>query len=136
MGRILRNTVPMFQNQLTPNWPDLERLNKHETCSKVKQQEYYNLRHRAQPLPSIASGTEVQVTTNNKPGVVLKETETPRQYIVQTPNAVTHRNRQHLIQFSLHTPNPIFRTKFITNTSDDCKEGNICISKVARNEHY
>ena len=69
MGRRLHNTVPMFQSQLTPDWPDLERLNKHETCSKIKQQEYYNLRHRAQPLPPITSGTEVQVTTDKKPGV-------------------------------------------------------------------
>ena len=61
----------MLQSQLTPDWSDLERLNKHETCSKIKQQEYYNLRHRAQPLPPITSGTEVQVTTDKKPGVVL-----------------------------------------------------------------
>ena len=104
MGRRLCNTVPMFQSQLTPDWLDLERLNKHETCSKIKQQEYYNLRHRAQPLPSITSGTEVHVTTDKKPGVVLKETETPRQYIVQTPSAVIHRNRRHLVPLSPQTP--------------------------------
>ena len=105
MGRRLRNIVPMFQSQLTPDWPDLERLNKHETCSKIKQQEYYNSRHRAQPLPPIASGTEVQFTTNNRnPGVVLKETETPRQYIVQAPSAVICRNHRHLIPLSPQTP--------------------------------
>ena len=84
MGRRLFNIVPMFQSQLMPDWPDLERLNKHETCSKIKQQEYYNARHRAQPLPPITSGTKVQVTTDKKPGVVLKETETPRQYCADT----------------------------------------------------
>ena len=104
MGRRLRNTVPMFQSQLTPDWPDLERLNKHETCSKIKQQEYYNLRYRTQPLPPIASGAEGQVTTDKKPGVVLKETETLRQYIVQTPSAVIRRNRRHLIPLSPQTP--------------------------------
>ena len=81
MGRKLRNTVTMFQSQLTLDWPDLERLNKYETCSKIKQQEYYNLRHRAQPLSPITLGTEAQVTTDKKPGVVLKLTETPRQYM-------------------------------------------------------
>ena len=64
MGHRLRKTVPMFQSQLMPDWPDLERLNRHETCSKIKRQEYYNSRRRAQPLPPIASGTEVQVTTD------------------------------------------------------------------------
>ena len=98
MGRRLRNTVPMFHIQLTPDWPDLERLNKQETCIEIKQQEYYNSRH------PIALGTEVQVTTDKKSGVVLKETETPRQYIVQTPNAVILRNRQHLIPLSPKTP--------------------------------
>ena len=104
MGRRLRNTVPMFQSQLTPDWPDLERLNKHETCSKIKQQEYYNLRHCAQPLPPITSRTEVQVTTNEKSGVVLKETKTPRQCIVQTPGTVIRRNRRHLVPLSPQTP--------------------------------
>ena len=41
MLRRLRNTLPMFQSQLTPDWPDLEQLNKHETCGKIKQIEYY-----------------------------------------------------------------------------------------------
>ena len=104
MGRRFRNTVPMFQIQLMPDWPHLERLNKHESCSKIKQQEYYSLLHRSQPLPPIALRTEVQVATNKKPGVVLKETETPRQYIVQTPSAVISRNRRHLIPFSPQTP--------------------------------
>ena len=104
MGHRLRNTVPMFQSQLMPDWPELEPLNKHETCSKIKQQEYCNSRHRAQLLPPITSGTEVEVTTDKKPGVVLKETETPRQYIVQTPSAVIRRNRRHLVPLSPQTP--------------------------------
>ena len=52
---------------------DRTSLNKHEANSKIKQQEYYNSRHRAQPLPPIPSGIEVQVTKDKKPGVVLKE---------------------------------------------------------------
>ena len=104
MGRRLRNTVSIFRSQLTPDRPDIEQLNKHETCSKIKQQEYYNSRHRAQPLPPITSGTEVQVTTDKKPGVVLKETETPRQYIVQTPSAVIRRNCRHLVPLSPQIP--------------------------------
>ena len=104
MGRRLRNTVPMFQSHLTPDWPDYELLNNHKTCSKIKQQEYYNSRRRAQPLPHITSGTEVQVTTDKKPGVILKETEAPRQYIVQTPSAVIRKNRRHLVPLATQTP--------------------------------
>ena len=104
MGCRLSNTVPMFQSQLTPDCPNLERLNKYETCSKIKQQEYYSSRRRAQLLPHITSGTEAQVTTTKKPGVVLKETETPRQYIVHIPSAGIHRNRQHLVPLPPQTP--------------------------------
>ena len=60
--------------------------------------------HRAQPLPPITSETEVQVTTDKKPGVVLKETETPRQYIAQTPSAIICRNHRHLVLLSPQTP--------------------------------
>ena len=51
----------------------------------------------------LLQGQKVQVTTNKKPGVVLKETETLKQYIVQTPSAVIHRNRQHSIPLSPQT---------------------------------
>ena len=34
----------------------------------------------------------------------MKETETPRQYIVQTPSAVIHRNHRHLVPLSPQTP--------------------------------
>ena len=63
-----------------------------------------HLRHRAQRLPPITSGTEVHVITDKKPGVVLKESETPRQYIVQAPSAVIRRNRRHLVPLSPQTP--------------------------------
>ena len=45
----------------------------------------------------------MQVTTDKKSGVVLKETETPRQYIVQTPSAVIRRNLRHLVPLSPQT---------------------------------
>ena len=87
MGRKLQNTIPTVQTQLNPNRPDLEHLQKREASNKQQQREHFNIRHQAKKLPSLVPGTEVRITTDNKQGVVLKETGSPKQYAVQTPTA-------------------------------------------------
>lgn len=97
MGRKIRTTVPIFHTLLTPKWPDLVQLQKQEDQSKVKQEKYFNTRHRAMPLRKLTQGTEVRITTHPEPGVVKGTTESPRQYEVDTPTGVIKRNRVHLI---------------------------------------
>ena len=46
------------------------------------------------------------MTTDDKQGVVLKETGSPRQYAVQTPTVIIRRNRRHLVPMSPETPKP------------------------------
>ena len=71
-------------------------LQKHEDQSKVKQEEYFNTRHRAMPLRQLTPGTEVHITTHPEPGVVKNTTENPQQYEVETPTGVIKRNRVQL----------------------------------------
>ena len=96
MGRKIRNTVPMFHTQLSPQWPNLEKLQARESNSKVKQQLTFNNRHRATPLTQLESGTGVLVKDLKCPGVVVEAAKTPRFYVVETPTSTIRRNRVHL----------------------------------------
>ena len=96
MGRKIRNTVPMFHTQLSPQWPNLEKLQARESESKVKQQLTFNNRRRATPLTQLESGTEVLVKDLKCPGVVVEAAKTPRSYVVETPTSTIRRNRVHL----------------------------------------
>ena len=96
MGRKLRNSVPMFQTELNPHWPDLEKLQERESESKLKQQSNFNLRHKATPLTPLEPGTEVHVKDLDRPGVVVKAAENPRSYEVKAAISTVRRNRVHL----------------------------------------
>ena len=106
MGRKLRNTIPTFQAQLNPMWPGLEHLQKREASNKQLQREHFSIRHQANKLPPLVPGTEVQINTHDKQGVVSKKTGSQRQYAVQTTNAISQRNRRHLVPLSPETPKP------------------------------
>ncbi len=53
--------------------------------------------HWAIPLSTLVPGTNVNVTTHNEQGTVLKSADRPRSYLVQTPTKVIRRNCEHLI---------------------------------------
>ena len=105
-GKKVANTIPTFQTQLNPQWPDLEHLQKREASKKQLHQEHFNISHQVKKLAPLAPGTEVQITTDDKQGVVLKETGSPRQHAVQTPTTIIRRNRRHLVPLSHETPEP------------------------------
>ena len=96
MRRKLRNSVPMFHTELNPHWPDQEKLQARESESKLKQQSNFNLRHKAMPLTPLEPATEVHIVDLDRPGVVVKATETPHPYEVKTPISTVRRNRVHL----------------------------------------
>jgi transposase InsO family protein len=97
MGRKIRTTVPVFHTLLTPKWPNLVQLQEQEAQRKIQQEKYFNTRHRAVPLQKLTQGTEVRITTHSEPGVIKNDTESPRQYEVETPTGVIKRNRVHLV---------------------------------------
>ena len=97
MGRKIRTMVPVFHSLLTPKWPNLAQLQEQEAQSRARQEKYFNTRHRAMPLQRLSQGTEVRITTHPEPGVIKNDTESTRQYEVQTPTGVIKRNRVHLV---------------------------------------
>ena len=95
MGRKVRSSVPIFHTELSPQWPDLDKLQARETENKLKQQSNFDHRHRATPLPRLESGAEVLVKDLQGPGVVVGAAKTPRSYVVETPTSTVRRNRAH-----------------------------------------
>ena len=105
MGRKIRTMVPVFHSLLTPKWPNLAQLQEQEAQSRAQQEKYFNTRHRAMPLQKLSPGTEVRITTHPEPGVIKNDTESTRQYEVQTPTGVIKRNRVHLVPLPQETSN-------------------------------
>lgn len=96
MGRHLRTTVPQPEKSLVPRWPNLEEFKRADRQGRLKQEARFNRRHLARPLPFLSQGQEVWITTDNIPGAVLRQAETPRSVLVQTDRGVFRRNRFHL----------------------------------------
>ena len=117
--------MPIFHTLLTPKWPDLVQLQKHEDQSKVKQGNYFNTKHRAMPLRQLTPGIEVHITTHREPGVVKNTTENPQQYEVETPTGVIKRNRVQLI--SLPAADDVTRDAGEVKTSPILPELNIFV---------
>ena len=55
-GRKIRNTVPVFPDQLKPSWPGLQELREHEQESKIVQTKRYNVSHGCTELPALKPG--------------------------------------------------------------------------------
>ena len=55
------------------------------------------------PLQKLTPGTEVRITTHSEPGIIKNNTESPRQYEVQTPTGVIKRNRVQLVPIPVET---------------------------------
>lgn len=102
MSRRLRSTLPNTPEQLTPSIVEPRKV--------IQQLEHQQSLRKAQydkgsrPLSSLQprEAVRLQVQDHWVPATVVQATETPRSYIVQTPDGRTYRrNRRHLIQSSL-----------------------------------
>lgn len=102
MGRCLRTTVPTLPCQLDPALPDCVAFKQKEKERGISDAANYNRRHRTIPLSVLSPVEQVWVTDAKSSGTVLQNHSTPRSYLVDLPQVVVRRNRQHLI--SLHTP--------------------------------
>lgn len=96
MGRHLRTTVPQPATSLVPRWPNLEEFKKADRQGRLQQETRFNRRHLARPLPQLSQGQKVWITTENIPGAVVRQAETPRSFLVQTDRGLFRRNRIHL----------------------------------------
>ena len=116
IGRRLRSTVPTFHENLIPRWPDIDKLREYENIQKMQQQQHFNTRHRARLLPQLSAGASVAIAKYDEKGIVLKKSNSPRQYVVSTPTSILRRNRVHLI------PLPEASQSQSTQESKDCQE--------------
>ena len=96
-GRRIRTTIPQLPCQMVPSWPYLQKFRTSDEEAKQRQKENYDLRHGVKPLPELEHGTEVWVTNRGKRGTITSKTNTPRSYIINTPEGTIRRNRRHLI---------------------------------------
>ena len=94
MGRNIRSTLPLTTESLVPHWPYLEDFRRANTSFKRKQKRDYDYRHRTKELPDIPDDTKVWVTTDghNTTGRTVTSGNTPRSYIIKTPNGEVRRN--------------------------------------------
>ncbi|KAK0140295.1 hypothetical protein N1851_022770 [Merluccius polli] len=96
MGRQIRSTIPQLPTSLRPRWPNVNSYRKSEKQAKKKQQQRYNLRHRARPLHLLQPGQNVWLPRENKKGTVIQHATTPRSYIIHTDEGQVRRNRTHM----------------------------------------
>ncbi|KAL5479382.1 hypothetical protein EMCRGX_G022901 [Ephydatia muelleri] len=99
-GRQIRTTLPQAVSQLTPDWAHLKQFRIKEQQFKCRQKADYDRRHRTRLLSDLQHNTEVRVATEKKltKGHVLSKANTPRSYIIETPDGRTlRRNCHHLM---------------------------------------
>ena len=98
MGRKLRTSLPLTDEQLTPQWSYLPKFREVNDKFKKRQERDYNKRHRAHEQPTLPDNSEVWVTSSSQPtqGRVITPADTPRSYLVEIPTGQIRRNQQHL----------------------------------------
>ena len=98
MGRKLRTSLPLTDEQLIPQWSYLPKFREVNDKFKKQQEQDYNKRHRAHEQPTLPDNSEVWVTSSSQPtqGRVITPAVTPRSYLVETPTGQIRRNQQHL----------------------------------------
>ena len=84
MGRKLRANLPQTIDQLKPQWSYIGNFFRLNKALKKKQQQEYDRRYKARPLPPIPNDSPEWVNTGTTtiPGRVVKQHGTPRSYIV------------------------------------------------------
>ncbi|BES98491.1 Hypothetical protein NTJ_11306 [Nesidiocoris tenuis] len=83
MGRKLRGLVPQAPGNLMPLQVNLDNLFNFEEMRINAQKRNFNQHHGSRPLLPLEAGKEVFVTDRQQSGIVLKEHEAPRSYLVK-----------------------------------------------------
>ena len=98
MGHSLRTTLPQMEDQYKPHWQYLESFEELNAKFKLKQKTAYDRRHQAHSLSPISEEEEVWVTSGRSTisGQVRSQADTPRSYIVNTPQRPIRHNCCHL----------------------------------------
>ena len=101
LGRQLRTPIPVLEEKLTPQWPDMALVRAADSKAKAAYKRNFDRRHSSRPLPPLQQGDSVAVKLDNQKGwtttaTVLQSLDAPRSYLVRTRDGVLRRNRRHL----------------------------------------
>ena len=91
MGRKLQTKTPVLPKLLKPATPDHNSIAKKETLMKAKQCENYNQRHAARNQSSLKNGDSVWIRDMKRHGEVISASDTPRSFIINTPQGIIRR---------------------------------------------
>ena len=111
MGRRIQSRLPTLPGALQPKWQNSDVISENGRLAKESSTQFYNRKHGAKPLTQFEGGESVRIKNDAQkvwanPTVVVRA-DTPRSYIVQSPDGSTFRhNRRHLQEI----PVPVYRT--------------------------
>lgn len=102
MGRQLRTRVPVLPKTLIPKWPNTGEVRRNDELAKTSYKYYYDKRHGARPLTTLAPGDRVKIDETKQwssPKEVIAAHGSPRSYLVKgNQGQALRRNRCHLQQ--------------------------------------
>ena len=94
MGRKLRTRVPRHPDELKPKTPNNDQIRKKEREYRTKIKFDYDHRHRVVEGKELSPGDRVWIPDLKVDGTVIKQHESPRSVVIQTPNGPVRRNRR------------------------------------------
>ena len=99
MGRKLRTPLPMMPTKLDLKVPKeaLEEAEEREANYREKQAKTFDRKHRSILLPQLHKGDNVWVRDQERDGIIVKKTSSPRSYLVETEKGIIRRNRSALV---------------------------------------
>ena len=101
MGRRLRTMVPISQENLRPQLPDINKIRSFEEKDQTKRKDYFDKRHGVKEAPELNVGDQVYIRDMKLRGIVTQKHENPRSYLINTSEGrVVRRNKFHLVRIS------------------------------------
>ena len=101
IGRRIQSRLPTLPSALQTKWPNYDVISENDRLSIESSTRFYNRKHSAKPLTQFEGGESVRIKTDAQkvwgyPTVVVRA-DTPRSYIIQSPDGSTfRRNQRHL----------------------------------------
>ena len=105
MSRRLNSLLPSTQEQLTPHVIDLDKVIEVMRKKQEMSKEHYDHGTRQLSVLKRSDAVRIQMQGRWVPGVVIRQAETPRSYVVRGPRGHEYRrNRKHLRKVAESVP--------------------------------
>ena len=96
MGRKLRTTLSVVEEQLKPSLPNEKAVRRKEKMMKQRMKRNYDWRHDPKELKGLQPGDIVWIPENKQEGTVMEKNNT-RSYMVRVQDGTIRRNRRDLV---------------------------------------